>query len=66
MKVKPKPRMVHTPEHDIPFAEVYRTADGTRVILRIKKSRSQVYEEIDLWQLVQLVLDTLNAPDAAA
>ena len=66
MKVTPHRVLVHTPKENIPFAEVYRSADGTRVMLCIKKARSPLFEEIELFEFVRRVLAALAEAEAAA
>lgn len=66
MKVTPRKVLVHTPINHIPLAEVYRSADGTKVMLCIKKARSNVFEEIELFDFVRCVLDALEQSDSAA
>ena len=61
-----QPHYVQTPIEGITFAEVYRSPDGERIILRIKKHKGHVYEEIDLWKLVELVLKAANNNNEAA
>lgn len=61
-----QPHFVQTPIEGITFAEVYRSPDGERIILRIKKHKGHVYEEIDLWKLVELVLKAANNNNEAA
>ena len=60
------PHYVQTPIEGITFAEVYRSPDGGSIILRIKKHKGHIYEEIDLWKLVELVLKAANNTNEAA
>ena len=60
------PIYVQTPIEGITFAEVYRSPDGGSIILRIKKHKGHIYEEIDLWKLVELVLKAANTTNEAA
>lgn len=57
---------VQTPIQGITFAEVFRAPDGESIVLRIKKHKSNIYEEIDLWKLVELVLKAANNTNKAA
>lgn len=66
MKVTPHRVLVHTPKNHIPLAEVYKSADGTKVMLCIKKARSNIYEEIELFAFVRCVLNALEQSDSAA
>lgn len=66
MKVTPRRVLVHTPTNHIPMAEVYRSADGTKVMLCIKKARSHVYEEIELFAFIRCILNALEQSDSAA
>lgn len=65
MKVTPCRVLVHTPKNRIPFAEVYRSADGTHVMLRIKKAKTSIYEEIELFEFIQCIIATLRENEAA-
>lgn len=54
------PHYVQTPVEGITFAEAYRAPDGS-VMLRFKKHRSQVYEEVNLQTLIELILTSVPA-----
>ena len=65
MKVTPCRVLVHTPKNHIPIGDVYRSADGTHVMLRIKKAKSPIYEEIELFEFIEYIIAVLRENEAA-